>query len=215
MNENLQEIKKMFEHLLLRVNNLEQHMININVKMQGGHIQEFVNIFKKPIMVDDIGFRKTVKEAHELHEKMHNDMKNLDLSTFIGEMKFIAKRMYELEQSVLKIAKDGIDKKIRVDVLVDGYKVNEEPVEKKQKLDSNIDKVLNTLLEREALILSMRFGLKDKKKLTLDKIGKELGVTRETIRRVEAKALRKLRHPTKIHFVESCGDKDLIKAVCG
>jgi RNA polymerase primary sigma factor len=57
--------------------------------------------------------------------------------------------------------------------------------------------VLDTLSEREAAVVSMRFGLTDGQPKTLDEIGKVYGVTRERIRQIESKALRKLRHPSR------------------
>ena len=57
--------------------------------------------------------------------------------------------------------------------------------------------MLHTLTEREARVLQLRFGLEDGRSRTLEEVGREFGVTRERIRQIEAKALRKLRHPTR------------------
>jgi len=67
----------------------------------------------------------------------------------------------------------------------------------KQLLKENIKNVLHTLSEREAKVLRMRFGLEGYKPMTLEEVGKEFGVTRERVRQIEAKALRKLKHPTR------------------
>ena len=64
-------------------------------------------------------------------------------------------------------------------------------------LQEQLHAVLDTLSEREAGVVSMRFGLTDGQPKTLDEIGKVYGVTRERIRQIEAKALRKLRHPSR------------------
>lgn len=64
-------------------------------------------------------------------------------------------------------------------------------------LKGHIDEVLETLNPRERRVLSLRFGLKDGRTRTLEEVGKEFGVTRERIRQIEAKALRKLRHPSR------------------
>ncbi|MGN0384385.1 MAG: sigma-70 family RNA polymerase sigma factor [Lachnospiraceae bacterium] len=60
-----------------------------------------------------------------------------------------------------------------------------------------LDEVLETLKDRERQVLRMRFGLDDGKPRTLEYVGQKFGVTRERIRQIEAKALRKMRHPTK------------------
>ncbi|MBI4297109.1 MAG: RNA polymerase sigma factor RpoD [Chloroflexi bacterium] len=67
----------------------------------------------------------------------------------------------------------------------------------RQLLKEAIDKVLNTLSPRERKVLQLRFGLEDGRSRTLEEVGREFRVTRERIRQIEAKALRKLRHPTR------------------
>ena len=57
--------------------------------------------------------------------------------------------------------------------------------------------VLNSLTTRERKVLELRFGLEDGRSRTLEEVGREFAVTRERIRQIEAKALRKLRHPSR------------------
>lgn len=64
-------------------------------------------------------------------------------------------------------------------------------------LKEQIEDVLNTLNDREQNVLKLRFGLEDGRARTLEEVGKEFDVTRERIRQIEAKALRKLRHPSR------------------
>ncbi|MCQ4086949.1 RNA polymerase sigma factor RpoD [Saccharibacillus sp. JS10] len=64
-------------------------------------------------------------------------------------------------------------------------------------LREQLEEVLDTLTEREENVLRLRFGLEDGRARTLEEVGKEFGVTRERIRQIEAKALRKLRHPSR------------------
>ena len=64
-------------------------------------------------------------------------------------------------------------------------------------LREELDKVLQTLTTREAHVLKLRFGLVDGRIRTLEEVGKEFNITRERIRQIEAKALRKLRHPSR------------------
>jgi RNA polymerase primary sigma factor len=67
----------------------------------------------------------------------------------------------------------------------------------KQMLKEQLHEILDSLSERERRVLEMRFGLKDGMGRTLEEVGVEFGVTRERIRQIEAKALRKLRHPIR------------------
>ena len=64
-------------------------------------------------------------------------------------------------------------------------------------LREHLLQVLSTLTPREQEVLIMRYGIKDSRPKTLEEVGKEFNVTRERIRQIEAKALRKLRHPNR------------------
>lgn len=64
-------------------------------------------------------------------------------------------------------------------------------------LQEQLDEVMQTLTDREKKVLALRFGLEDGRSRTLEEVGKEFHVTRERIRQIEAKALRKLRHPSR------------------
>ncbi|MBQ6661370.1 MAG: RNA polymerase sigma factor RpoD [Lachnospiraceae bacterium] len=69
-------------------------------------------------------------------------------------------------------------------------------------LQEQIEKLLNTLTDRERRVLKLRFGLIDGRQRTLEEVGKEFNVTRERIRQIEAKALRKLRHPSRAKLLK-------------
>ena len=64
-------------------------------------------------------------------------------------------------------------------------------------LKEQIEEILNTLAPRESAVLILRYGLRDNRPRTLEEVGKVFNVTRERIRQIEAKALRKLRHPVR------------------
>ncbi|MBQ6915471.1 MAG: sigma-70 family RNA polymerase sigma factor, partial [Kiritimatiellae bacterium] len=70
-------------------------------------------------------------------------------------------------------------------------------------LREQLEEVLHTLTPREEQVLKLRFGFKDGRQRTLEEVGKEFNITRERIRQIEAKALRKLRHPSRM---KSLGD---------
>ena len=78
-------------------------------------------------------------------------------------------------------------------------KENESPVDytTKQLLKEELDAILKDLTDREERVLRLRYGLDDNRPRTLEEVGKEFGVTRERIRQIEAKAIKKLKHPTR------------------
>ena len=78
-------------------------------------------------------------------------------------------------------------------------KDNESPTEytTKQLLKEELDSILKDLTDREERVLRLRYGLDDNRPRTLEEVGREFGVTRERIRQIEAKAIKKLKHPTR------------------
>jgi len=83
------------------------------------------------------------------------------------------------------------------DFISDDKQLSPYDVTSQQMLRENIDEVLSALTDREAKVLRMRFGLAGNKMMTLEEVGRKFGVTRERIRQIEAKALRKLKHPSR------------------
>ena len=71
-----------------------------------------------------------------------------------------------------------------------------------RRLVKEADNSLGALSQREHRVLHLRFGTEDGRSRTLDEVGRELGVTRERIRQIESKALRKLRHPSRSKRLE-------------
>ena len=76
-----------------------------------------------------------------------------------------------------------------------------------EALKRDLAAVLKTLTPREESVLKMRFGLDDGQPKTLEEVGKKFDVTRERIRQIEAKALRKLRHPSRLKKLQDYVDK--------
>src|SRR5256714_11738165 len=83
------------------------------------------------------------------------------------------------------------------DFVPDEASLSPADVATRQMLKEQMDDVLDSLTGRERRVLQLRFGLEDGRQRTLEEVGREFGVTRERIRQIEAKALRKLRHPTR------------------
>jgi RNA polymerase primary sigma factor len=83
------------------------------------------------------------------------------------------------------------------DFVPDEASLSPADVATRQMLKEQMDDVLDSLTGRERRVLQLRFGLEDGRQRTLEEVGREFGVTRERIRQIEAKALRKLRHPSR------------------
>src|SRR5438093_10538195 len=112
----------------------------------------------------------------------------------------------ERVRSILKMAQQPISMQSPVgdtedtnfgDLIEDKTAENPSEVTSFNLLKGKLTEVLNGLSERERKILELRYGLADGYPRTLEEVGKQYSVTRERIRQIEAKALRKLRHPTR------------------
>jgi len=115
-------------------------------------------------------------------------------------------------RKVLKIAKEPISMETPVgddedsflgDFIKDTMVTSPLESSTKHNLKQSTKEILNTLTPREAKVLSMRFGIDMNTDHTLEEVGKQFDVTRERIRQIEAKALKKLRHPSRTEHLES------------
>ena len=121
----------------------------------------------------------------------------------------VAERMdisVEKVQQIQKIAQEPISLESPVgeeedsnlgDFISDPHALDPYEYTAKMKLREELDEVLGTLTDREERVLRLRFGLVDGRQRTLEEVGREFNVTRERIRQIEAKALRKLKHPSR------------------
>ncbi len=93
------------------------------------------------------------------------------------------------------------------DFIEDKTTASQMEVAEAKMLKEQVEEIRNTLAPREAAVLILRYGLKDGKPRTLEEVGKEFNVTRERIRQIEAKALRRLKHPNKMKKLKDFLDK--------
>jgi RNA polymerase primary sigma factor len=119
-----------------------------------------------------------------------------------AELELAAERVREirkasLEPVSLEIPVGSEDDSHLGDFVPDEASLSPADVATRQMLKEQMDDVLDSLTSRERRVLQLRFGLEDGRQRTLEEVGREFGVTRERIRQIEAKALRKLRHPTR------------------
>jgi len=148
-------------------------------------------------MVETIN--RLIRTTRRLHQELGREPSTDEVAR---EMEIAPERVRE----ILKIAQEpvslempiGEEEDSNLGDFIEDHKVLA-PVDaaSRQMLKEQMDDVLDTLTERERQVLEMRFGLEDGRGRTLEEVGKAFGVTRERIRQIEAKALRKLRHPTR------------------
>jgi RNA polymerase primary sigma factor len=119
-----------------------------------------------------------------------------------AELDLAADRVREIKKAAqepvsLEIPVGSEDDSHLGDFVPDEASLSPADVATRQMLKEQMDDVLDSLTGRERRVLQLRFGLEDGRQRTLEEVGREFGVTRERIRQIEAKALRKLRHPTR------------------
>lgn len=155
------------------------------------HMTENINKFKKA--------------ERELLSQLNREPKIKEIADAMGISEKQAKEIqsYIVEPTSLDIQVGDDDTTIG-SFIEDTHFVNPESAYIKESNGDVVNAVLDTLSDREANILRLRFGIGGKKAMTLEEVGKEYGLTRERIRQIEAKALRKLRHPSRANILKEC-----------
>lgn len=156
------------------------------------HMTENINKFKKT--------------ERELLSKLNREPKVKEIADVMGISEKQAKEIqsYIVEPTSLDIQVGDDDDTTIGSFIEDTHFVNPESAYIKESNGDVVNAVLDTLSDREANILRLRFGIGGKKAMTLEEVGKEYGLTRERIRQIEAKALRKLRHPSRANILKEC-----------
>lgn len=156
------------------------------------HMTENINKFKKT--------------ERELLSKLNREPKIKEIADAMGISEKQAKEIqsYIVEPTSLDIQVGDDDDTTIGSFIEDTHFINPESAYIKESNGDVVNAVLDTLSDREANILRLRFGIGGKKAMTLEEVGKEYGLTRERIRQIEAKALRKLRHPSRANILKEC-----------
>jgi RNA polymerase primary sigma factor len=94
------------------------------------------------------------------------------------------------------------------DMLVDESALDPQVSAEREEIRRLVDEMLRSLGEREQRILRMKFGFETGKQLSMEEIGKEFNLSRERVRQLEVKAMRALRHPTRLRTLMAIMDKD-------
>ena len=148
---------------------------------------------------------KIERYRRELQQKNGVDPGPEELSKYVGMPE-------DKIRKVLKIAKEPISMETPVgddddtslgDFIVDPMAISPLDAATRDGLSEAMQKILSSLTSREAKVLRMRFGIDMNTDHTLEEVGKQFDVTRERIRQIEAKALRKLRHPSRSEELRS------------
>jgi RNA polymerase primary sigma factor len=146
---------------------------------------------------------ETINKLSRLSRRLEQDIGREPLDEELAaELELASERVREIK----KAAQEPVSLEIPVgseedshlgDFVPDEASLSPADVATRQMLKEQMDDVLDSLTVRERRVLQLRFGLEDGRQRTLEEVGREFGVTRERIRQIEAKALRKLRHPTR------------------
>ena len=140
------------------------------------------------------GDRRVVEESRNEGEELAADVRRRlrRAASKVRQIMQVSQEPMSLEMPV-----GSEDNSVLVDFIADESMVS--PVEEANRdlLREQMSDVLDSLSKREREVLALRFGLADGETYTLEEVGQKFGVTRERIRQIEAKALRKLRHPTR------------------
>ena len=94
------------------------------------------------------------------------------------------------------------------DMLVDESAIDPQVSAEREEIRRLVDEMLRSLGEREQRILRMKFGFETGKQLSMEEIGKEFNLSRERVRQLEVKAMRALRHPTRLRTLMAIMDRD-------
>ena len=146
-------------------------------------------------MTQDLGREPT---AEEIAEKMDGDMTPEKVRQI---------QRINLEPVSLETPIGEEDDSHLGDFIEDKEVITPNEYASNELLKNELQKILNDLTPREAKVLKLRYGLDDGRPHTLEEVGKEFNVTRERIRQIEAKALRKLRHPSRSKKLGDYRDK--------
>ena len=156
-----------------------------------------------PVHMTDV-INRVLKEKTMLTQKLQKEPTNEELAESLGMSLERLEYIYQVSQDVVSLDSniDNEEETFLVDVIPDITAVN--PVAYLENLEyrNKIDKMLKTLTPREERIIKLRYGLEDNTIHTLEDIAKEFGITRERVRQLEVKAIRRLRHPSRLKIIK-------------
>ena len=233
-------MEKLVEEMFFtRISRIEQHLINLIVPIQGisqtlkepDHLKEFVNLCHKPLTVNykdlTVSLEKWTENLEKILEKFLKDFTNFPIQKSLDEIKFIGKRLHEIECHIREIKQDGIKKKIHIDLTMDGYemvkKTTNSFMESFKEGGSNnrndqeiaILNLLKTLPDRDQFVVIHRVGLFGEKPKTYVQIEEKYKINRERASKIFKSAIVKLRHSSRKNLVKRLTHKELKDLILG
>lgn len=222
-----------YKEIWRKLSVLEQHIINLIIPIQNistalrspSDIHHLLRLLQQPLSIDDSRLSRVLEEFRKALGQFETGIYKIDLVQTLSEIKYIGKRLNQIEETLSKMEKDGIKKNIQLDFSCDGYEMVKKPANyDKEEIaadpQSNPDEQIKEILlslknKKEANMVIYRMGLLGCKKKTYADIGLIMKLSRERCRQIYCKALRKLRHPSRIEKVKSCNHIELKKEVLG
>lgn len=160
-------------------------------------------IVRLPVHMSD-QVNKLMKEKSLLTQKLNKVPTNAELAQHLGLPVEKVDYLFQISLDVLSLDAtiDEDDETLLVDVIQDITQVNPSIYLENLEYRNKIDKMLKTLTPREERIIKLRYGLEDNIIHTLDEIAKEFDITKERVRQLEVKAIRRLRHPSRLKIIK-------------
>ncbi len=147
---------------------------------------------------------KLIKERTRLTQKLQREPTNEELANELGITEKKVEYILQISQDTvsLDVSIGDDDDSVLGDVLIDTTLISPLQYAENQLYKERVDALLATLTPREEQIIKLRYGLTDNIQHTLEEIGREFGITRERVRQIEIKAIRRLRHPSRIKILK-------------
>lgn len=153
-------------------------------------------------------YTQLMKKSRDLEQQLDREPTDKELAAALDitilkvrKIKNLVKEPMSLDASLT----DDDDTKME-EIVADEKAISPYEASAEESVKETVNAVLNTLDDREKEVIELRYGLKDNQPKTLEEIGKQFGLTKERIRQIEAKALKKLRNPVRADKLRGCLD---------
>lgn len=162
-------------------------------------ISDHARLMRLPVHVVET-LSKLNKAVRELMQELGRDPSTEEIAQKMGTTAEKVIEMQKISQDPISLeSKMGSEEDSKIgDIIPDENALSPHDIAMQNMLKEQLMSVLETLTPREQKVIRLRYGLDDSHPRTLEEVGREFSVTRERIRQIEAKALRKLRHPSKL-----------------